>query len=57
MYDRRVREVVRYAHGEKIRDFHIPTTVEDYRGGVSRIFERSRSAGRAGTLAVRQYVG
>jgi alkaline phosphatase D len=30
-YDRRVREVVRYAHGEKIRDFHVPTTVDDYR--------------------------
>jgi alkaline phosphatase D len=31
MYDRRIRDIVRYAHGEKIRDFHIPTTVEDYR--------------------------
>jgi alkaline phosphatase D len=31
MYDRRLRDVVRYKHGEKIRDFHIPTTVEDYR--------------------------
>lgn len=31
MYDRRLRDVVRYAHGEKIRDFHIPTTLEDYR--------------------------
>ena len=31
MYDRRLRDIVRYAHGEKIRDFHIPTTVEDYR--------------------------
>jgi alkaline phosphatase D len=30
-YDRRVREVVRYPHGEKIRDFHVPTTLEDYR--------------------------
>jgi alkaline phosphatase D len=30
-YDRRVREVVRYAHGEKIRDFHVPTTLDDYR--------------------------
>jgi alkaline phosphatase D len=30
-YDRRVREIVRYAHGEKIQDFHIPTTLEDYR--------------------------
>jgi alkaline phosphatase D len=30
-YDRRLREVVRYPHGEKIRDFHIPTTLEDYR--------------------------
>lgn len=31
MYDRRLRDVVRYPHGEKIRDFHIPTTLEDYR--------------------------
>jgi alkaline phosphatase D len=31
MYDRRLRDVVRYPHGEKIEDFHIPTTVEDYR--------------------------
>jgi alkaline phosphatase D len=31
MYDRRLRDVVRYPQGEKIRDFHIPTTVEDYR--------------------------
>jgi alkaline phosphatase D len=30
-YDRRVREVVRYASGEKIADFHVPTTVDDYR--------------------------
>jgi alkaline phosphatase D len=31
MYDRRLRDVVRYEHGEKIEDFHIPTTVGDYR--------------------------
>jgi alkaline phosphatase D len=31
MYDRRIRDIVRYPHGEKIRDFHIPTSVEDYR--------------------------
>jgi len=31
MYDRRVRDIVRYKTGEKIRDFHIPTTVDDYR--------------------------
>jgi alkaline phosphatase D len=31
MYDRRIRDIVRYPHGEKIRDFHIPTTVEGYR--------------------------
>ena len=31
MYDRRLRDIVRYRDGEKIRDFHIPTTVEDYR--------------------------
>ncbi len=31
MYDRRLRDIVRYEHGEKIRDFHIPTVVDDYR--------------------------
>jgi alkaline phosphatase D len=31
MYDRRLRDVVRYEHGEKIGDFHIPTNVADYR--------------------------
>jgi alkaline phosphatase D len=31
MYDRRLRDLIRYPSGEKIRDFHIPTTVEDYR--------------------------
>ena len=31
MYDRRIRDIVCYAHGEKIDDFHIPTTVDDYR--------------------------
>jgi alkaline phosphatase D len=31
MYDRRIRDIVRYAHGEKVEDFHIPTTVDDYR--------------------------
>jgi len=30
-YDRKVREVVRYAHGEKHGDFTIPTTLDDYR--------------------------
>jgi alkaline phosphatase D len=30
-YDRKVRDLVRYEHGEKIGDFHIPTTVGDYR--------------------------
>src|ERR1017187_3097582 len=31
MYDRRIRDVVRYAHGEKIEDFHLTTTLDDYR--------------------------
>src|SRR5258705_12764524 len=30
-YDRRLRDIVRYASGEKISDFHIPTTLADYR--------------------------
>jgi len=28
---RKLYDVVRYPHGEKISDFHIPTTLEDYR--------------------------
>jgi len=31
IYDRRLRDIVRYEHGEKIGDVHIPTTVGDYR--------------------------
>ena len=31
MYARRLRDIVRYKSGEKIDDFHVPTTVEDYR--------------------------
>lgn len=31
MYDRRLRDIVRYEHGERIDDFHIPTTLADYR--------------------------
>ncbi len=31
MYDRRLRDLIRYPHGERIDDFHIPTSVEDYR--------------------------
>ena len=31
MYDRKITDIVRYAHGEKFSDFHIPTDVDDYR--------------------------
>jgi alkaline phosphatase D len=31
MYDRRMRDIVRYANGEQVSDFHVPTTVADYR--------------------------
>lgn len=30
-YDRKIRDIVRYEHGEKIQDFHIPTNVDGYR--------------------------
>jgi len=30
-YARRIRDIVRYAHGEQHNDFHVPTTVDDYR--------------------------
>lgn len=31
MYARRLRDTVRFGNGEKINDFHVPTTVDDYR--------------------------
>ena len=31
MYDRELRDIVQYANGEQIQDFHIPTTLDDYR--------------------------
>jgi alkaline phosphatase D len=31
MYARRIRDIVRYTSGEKRVDFHVPTTVDDYR--------------------------
>ena len=31
MYARRLRDLVRYPRGEKHADFHVPTTVDDYR--------------------------
>src|SRR5260370_22177410 len=31
MAERRSRHIARYEHGEKIRDLHIPTTLDDYR--------------------------
>ena len=31
MYDRAIHDIVRYPHGEKIDDFHVPTSVDDYR--------------------------
>ena len=31
MYDRRLRDILRYPTGEKIADFHIPTNLADYR--------------------------
>lgn len=31
MYARRLRDNLRYPSGEKIHDFHLPTTLEDYR--------------------------
>ncbi len=31
MYDRRLRDIVRYPRGEKIDDFHVPVDIHDYR--------------------------
>lgn len=30
-YSRRIKDIVRYASGERHADFHVPTTVDDYR--------------------------
>lgn len=30
-YARKLRDVIRYPQGEKVRDFHVPMTLEDYR--------------------------
>ena len=57
MYDRRLRDIVRYEHGEKIRDFHIPDRCRRLPGRLSRLSARSRSAGRARPLAVCLHVG
>jgi alkaline phosphatase D len=31
MYDRRLRDIVRFKQGEKAQDFHVPVTLDDYR--------------------------
>src|ERR1700761_4638933 len=31
MYDRRIRDIVRYADGKKFQDLHLPTSLDDYR--------------------------
>ncbi|HMG57535.1 MAG TPA: alkaline phosphatase D family protein, partial [Kofleriaceae bacterium] len=31
MYARRLRDLVRFSPGEKVRDFHVPITLDDYR--------------------------
>lgn len=31
MYDRKIRDIVRYKNGAKFEDFHIPTDLDDYR--------------------------
>src|SRR5688572_26643515 len=31
MYDRRLRDIVRFKPGEKVRDFHVAVTLDDYR--------------------------
>ena len=57
MYDRRIRDIVRYQTGEKIRDFHIPTTVDDYRAIYRAYLHDPDLQDATGPLAVREYVG
>ena len=56
-YDRRLRDVVRYPHGEKIRDFHVPADARRLSRALPRLPARPRPAGRARPLAVRADVG
>ena len=56
-YARRLRDVVRYPHGEKIRDFHVPDHCGRLSHVVSWLSSRSGFAGCARTLAVRLHVG
>jgi alkaline phosphatase D len=56
-FDRRIYDVARYPDGEKIADFHVPTTVGDYRAAYRGHLGRPGLAGRAGALAVHLHVG
>jgi alkaline phosphatase D len=45
---RRLRDIVRYPHGEKMRDFHLPTDLEDYRTAYrSYLLDEDLQAARA----------
>jgi alkaline phosphatase D len=39
MYDRKLRDLVRFRDGEKVRDFHVPVTLDDYRS-LYRVYLR-----------------
>ena len=56
MYDRRLRDIVRYAHGEKVSDFHIPTNVDDYRA-IYRAYLHDIDLQDARAVAVCEHVG
>jgi hypothetical protein len=49
MYDRRIRDIVRYESGEAIGDFHVPTTVDDYRA-VYRAYLQTGSISALGLV-------
>ena len=57
MYDRRLRDIVRYADGEKIHDFHIPTDARRLPRRLPRLPARPRPPGRPRPLGLRQHVG
>ena len=57
MYDRRLRDVVRYPHGEKITDFHVPDDGRGLPRALPRLPRGPGPPGRPRALAVRLRVG
>ena len=57
MYDRRMRDTVRYKDGEKFQDLHLPDHAGRLPRRLPRLSARPRPAGRPRPLRLRQHVG